>query len=128
MRDGARYTKKGRGSIQTSVAATLQITDEMVLVDRWLPEGIPSADKTQPVYMDIRSVRNPATKGRNVRYRVAASTGWQAIYHCMWDKTIVNRNELETVILDAGRLCGLGDGRSIGFGRFEIARFEVTAL
>lgn len=128
LRDGAKYTKRGRGSIQSLLAATLQITDEMLLVDRWVPEEGPVTDRTLPVYMDVRSVRNPATKGRNVRYRVAASSGWHIAFHALWDKTVVNRNELEAVIVDAGRLTGLGDGRSIGFGRFDLTSIEVTAL
>ena len=77
LRDGAKYTKKGRGSIQTLVVATLQVTDNLILFDRYLPDGLNSLkdDPTQPVYLDIRGVRNPSTKGRNVRYRVAASPG-----------------------------------------------------
>ncbi len=31
---------------------------------------------------------------------------------------MVARDELRAVLLDAGRLVGLGDGRGIGFGRF----------
>jgi hypothetical protein len=37
-RDGSRYTKKGKGSIQKNVAATLQIVERKILIDRWLPE------------------------------------------------------------------------------------------
>lgn len=126
IRDGAKYTKKGRGSLQGDMAATLQVLDEVVLVDRFLPEGTPSTDKTEPVYLDIRSVRNPATRGRNVRYRLAASPGWQATFRILWDKTIIARGQMEPVIIDAGRLSGLGDGRSIGFGRFELVSFKVA--
>lgn len=128
LRDGARYTKRGHGTIQSFMAATLQITDEMLLVDRWMPEGDPVADRTLPVYLDVRSVRNPSTKARNVRYRVAASSGWKITFHALWDKTIVSRNELEAVIIDAGRLSGIGDGRSIGFGRFSLDACTVTDL
>ena len=126
IRDGAKYTKSGRGSIQSVVAATLQVVDDRVLIDRFLPEGEPPRDPEQPVYLDVRSVRNPATKGRNVRYRVAASKGWQTTFSIIWDKTLVNRSQMEACLLDAGRLCGIGDGRSIGFGRFEITSFEVA--
>lgn len=125
IRDGARHTKKGKGSIQSLVAATLQVVDDRILVDRWLPDGVPEADDTMPVYMDIRSVRNPATKARNVRYRVAASTGWTLTFRILWDGTIVSRSEIQASVIDAGRLCGLGDGRSIGFGRFEVVSFEI---
>jgi len=128
IRDGAKYTKKGRGSIQSMVSATLQVTDNRVLVDRYVPENIAElTNETElPVYMDIRSVKNPSTKGRNVRYRVAASPGWKAQFNLMWDKTIVSRHEMNAAVIDAGRFSGLGDGRTIGFGRFTVEEFEIT--
>lgn len=126
IRDGAKYTKKGRGSIQATVAATLQVEDDIVYTDRVLPDGEPPCDPTQPVYLDVRGVRNPSTKARNVRYRVAASSGWTATFHLLWNKTIVSRGEMESAANDAGLLCGLGDGRSIGMGRFDVVRFDVA--
>lgn len=138
LREAARYTKKGKGSIQTAVAATLQVTDERVLVDRFFPgwpkDGQvfdvraatpPEQDPDAPVYLDIRGVRNPSTKARNVRYRVAVSSGWQCVFHLEFDKTIVSRAEMEAVVIDAGKLVGLGNGRSIGMGRFSMSSFEV---
>ena len=103
LRDGARHVKKGRGSIQSLVTATLQIVDDRILVDRFLPEPL-TRDTEQSVYLDVRSVKNPATKGRNVRYRVAAGTGWALAATIEWDKTIVSRGEMEAVCIDAGRL------------------------
>ncbi len=126
IRDGARYTKKGKGSLQSAVSATLQIDDSRILVDRTVPDEPIPTDPEQPVYMDVRSVRNPSTKGRNVRYRIAASQGWSATFHLLWDKTIVSRNEMQAILSDAGQLVGVGDGRSIGFGRFAVEAFEVT--
>jgi len=126
LRDGAKHTKKGRGSIQALVAATLQVLDDRVLVDRHMPEeGDPPTDPDAPVYIDVRSVKNPNTKGRNVRYRVAASPGWLATFTVTWDATIVSRAQMNAVAIDAGMLCGLGDGRNIGFGRFTVESFEV---
>src|SRR5262245_37764429 len=72
VRDGAKYTKKGKGSFQAIVAATLQVEESVILIDRFL-KGEPSRDPTEPVYLDVCSVRNPSTKGRNVRYRLACS-------------------------------------------------------
>lgn len=132
LRDAARYTKKGRGSIQKLVAATLQVADGRILIDDrfipgfngGLPDEMPTND-TLPVYLDIRGVRNPSTKGRNVRYRVACSPGWTCTFRLLWDKTVVSREQMNAVSIDAGRLVGLADGRSIGFGRFEIVSFNV---
>ncbi len=127
IRDGARNVKKGRGSIQPAVASTLQVVNDVVLIDRFMPDGDePPRDPTQPVYLDVRSVRNPTTKARNVRYRVAASKGWGCEFTVQWDKIIVSRDEMREAIRFAGDLCGLGDGRSVGFGRFDVVSFEVA--
>jgi hypothetical protein len=129
-RDASRYTKKGRGSIQIAVCATLQIDEARILFTRdgapllVPPEPIPT-DSDCSVYIDIRSVKNPSTKGRNVRYRVAASPGWETSFTLLFDKTIVSRAEMEAVMYDAGALVGLADGRSVGFGRFTVEMFCV---
>lgn len=126
LRDGAKYTKKGRGSLQPLITATLQIADNQVLVDRFLPdEGKLTYDPPQAVYLDVRSAKNPATRARNVRYRVAAAPGWIVACTVEWDKTIVSRDEMKAVVIDAGRLVGIGDGRAIGFGRFTMEDFTV---
>lgn len=136
LREGAKYTKRGRASLQKPVAATLQVLEDRILLDRFFP-GFPNGhkfdifsveepprDQEEPVYLDVRGVVNPSTRGRNVRYRVAASPGWQAEFTIMFDKTIVSRNEMEAILIDAGRLVGIGNGRTIGIGRFEVEQFE----
>lgn len=128
LRDAAKYTKRGKGSVQVALSATLQVEDDRILVDRFVPDEPIPTSLDEPVYMDIRSVRNPSTKARNVRYRVAASPGWQAQFNILWDKTIISKGEMEAILRDAGQLVGLGDGRSIGFGRFAALSFEVGAL
>lgn len=127
LRDAAKHTRKGKGSIQAMVAATLQIEDEQVLLDRFLPKDCPTTDPTQPVYIHVSGVRNPATKARNVRYRLAASAGWNAQCTILWDKTIVSREQMRAVLNDAGTLVGLADGRAVGYGRFEVTKFEELA-
>lgn len=137
VREGAKYTKKGRGSIQPAVAATLQVTDNRVMVDRYLP-GFPNGhecnpltveppaqDPDAPVYLDVRGVNNPKTKSKNVRYRIVASPGWQTTFTLEWDKTIVAQNQMHAVLIDAGKLVGIGNGRAIGMGRFEVTAFDV---
>ena len=125
IRDGAKYTKKGRGSIQSAMSATLQIEEMIIETNRRLPDPI-TQDSSQDVYLDIRSVRNPTTKGRNVRYRVASSPGWKMTFTAVFDKTIISRHEMEAVLRDTGALVGIGSGRAIGFGRFEVEGFEVS--
>lgn len=138
LREGAKYTKKGRSSIQSNVAATLQIADNRILVDRWMP-GFPNGhecstatleppaqDPDEPVYLDVRGVVNPSTKARNVRYRIVAAPGWLCSFTIQFDKTIVSRAEMQSVLIDAGKLVGIGNARKIGMGRFEVEAFEVT--
>lgn len=126
LRDAAKHTKKGKGSIQALVAATLQVEEEDILLDRWMPkDGDPTTDKSQPVYIDVAGVRNPSTKARNVRYRLAASAGWRCSFTLLWDKTIVSRDQMRAVLNDAGTLVGLADGRSVGYGRFDVESFEI---
>ncbi len=138
LRDGARHTPKKRGSLMSDVAATLQVTDDIVLLDRYYPNfpnghnfdiatvEPPPNDIQLPVYLDICGVKNPVTKSRNVRYRLATSTGWKLTFHICWDKTIVSRQQMEAVCIDAGRFSGLADGRSVGYGRFTVESFDVS--
>jgi hypothetical protein len=127
LRDGAKYTSRKRGTLQGPLSSTLQVLDEIVLIDRVVPAEPLPTDPKQPVYLDISGVKNPATRGRNVRYRVAASIGWKCGFSIMWDQTIISRGEMESVLNDAGKLCGLGDGRSIGYGRFNVLSFEAES-
>lgn len=126
LRDGAKHVKRGRGSIQAAMASTLIVLDEVILLDRFLPdEDKLTEDKTELVYLDVRSVKNPSTKGRNVRYRVAASSGWRATFKIEWENTIVSKDQMEQALINAGAFSGLGDGRTIGHGRFLIEKFEL---
>lgn len=127
IRDGAKYTTRKRSTLQPLVSATLQVLDDRILIDRFLPEleTSLSTNPNSPVYLDVRGVKNPATKGRNVRYRVAASPGWLTSFTILWDKTLVSRGEMEAVIIDTGRFVGVGNGRSIGFGRFAVESCTV---
>jgi hypothetical protein len=126
LRDGARHTRRGRGSVQADLIATLEIVSERAEMEgRALPDPI-TTDPAQSIYLDVRSVVNPTTKRRNVRYRVAASAGWRATFTITWDKTVISRSEMEAVALDAGRLIGIGNGRKIGMGRFTVTSFDLA--
>lgn len=139
MREGARYTTtKGKATAQKPVAATLQVLDNTILVDRYFPgwpvagqvfdlttAAPPPEDHDLPVYLDVRGVRNPSTGARNVRYRIACCAGWVCTFTLQWDKTVVDRNIMQAVLIDTGRLVGIGNGRSIGMGRFEIDHWEI---
>lgn len=134
---GSKFTKKGRGSIQKDMAATLQVLDERILIDRYFPGypngkvfdieeiEIPPEDPNQPIYLDVRGVRNPSTRARNVRYRIVASPGWKCSFSIIWDVTIVSTAQMEASVIDAGVLVGIGNARAIGMGRFEVIVFDI---
>jgi hypothetical protein len=124
IRDGGRYTKKGRGTLQNAVVAALMIAETVIPIDRYLPEGEVPTDPSCPVYIDARGVRMKSGSW-NVRYRIAVSPGWRASFCLTWDRTVLSRRELHAACIDAGRYVGIGDGRKIGFGRFDVAAFEV---
>jgi hypothetical protein len=127
FRDAAKYTKRGRSSLLSPMTSTLQVPERRILVNRYLPQEPIKAteDSDHEVYIFMSVVKNVATRGHNIRYRVAAASGWQCSFTLRWDKTIISRQEMEAVAIDAGKLVGLADGRSIGYGRFEVMQFHV---
>src|SRR6476660_4841411 len=44
IRDGGRYTKRGRGTLQTAIVATVHVEEERIFLNRFLPEGTVPAD------------------------------------------------------------------------------------
>jgi hypothetical protein len=61
-----------------------------------------------------------------VTYRVAASSPWRVTFTIEWDRTVVSREQMHAIIIDAGNLEGLGNGRKIGMGRFTVVSFDVV--
>lgn len=128
IREGAKHVKVGKGTYKDKVAASLQVIDDRIYINRHLPdEKELSSSPKMDVYLDICSVKNPATKGRNMRYRVACSPGWEATFQIKWKENLVSEVVMKQVIEEAGELAGWGDGRSIGNGRFEVLdiKFEL---
>lgn len=124
IRDGGRHTTKGKSNFVKKVAATLQVEDAIIYLNRVKPESPAHNAYTSEVYVDVRGCVNKNTKSRNVRYRLAASSGWECETVITWDKTIVPREIMRAIVADAGRLEGIGDGRSIGCGRFEVIEWK----
>jgi hypothetical protein len=140
IRDGGRYIKRGRGNLVSLIAATLQVIDEIILVSNRFWPGYengnamtpfdpqkaepPPTDPALPLYLDIRGVRNPSTRNRNIRYRIALSPGWEMQFTIRFDKSIVSREQMHSVLIQAGDLTGIGSGRAVGKGRFEVMAFR----
>jgi hypothetical protein len=127
LREAGRFIRVGKGTLLRTISATVQVPCERILIDRYLPKKLPPPnDPNAPVYLDVRMVRNPATGGRNIRYRVAARAGWRAEFPLSWDGSLLSIEQMHAVLIDAGNLVGLGDGRTIGFGRFRVTSFVVS--
>lgn len=133
IRDAAPYIKRGK-TFQNAVSATLQIMEDVILLhDRYVPikpvqlEQGQTHEETPPTYILVAGVKNPSTQNRNIRYRIAASPGWQCSFTLLWDKTVISREQMKALCLTSGQLIGVGDGRAIGYGRFIVEKFEVEA-
>jgi len=124
--EGGAYVKEGRGSIKKKLMGCLLINTPKFYLDRELPKEMEelevddiSKDSSQPIYLDIRAVKNPMTKGKNVRYRLALCPGWSTTVLAEWDDTIISRDALRQSIEAAGKFVGIGDARVLGYGRFQ---------
>jgi hypothetical protein len=127
IRGGGKYIKVGKGNLSKNMASTLEISgSKLYLIDRVVPEPKDLLQlETEKVYLDIRGVVNPMTKGRNLRYRVACSPGWQCEFIVSWDDYVISKENMKMCLENAGTYVGVGDGRSIGFGRFKINDFKM---
>ena len=128
---GGSYVKVGRGTIAKKLAGCMRVLTDKAYLNRELPDELDkletekmSLDSGQPVYLDVRGVKNPATKGRNVRYRLALKQGWECSIEVEFDDTIISKDDMRRCIEAAGKFSGVGDARLIGHGRFEIT--ELT--
>ncbi|MGD8305101.1 MAG: hypothetical protein PVF17_00470 [Ignavibacteria bacterium] len=127
LKNAAVHTKVGRGSIQKTWISAVNVLTEKAFLNReifadW--ENATEADiptsSSLPVYIDIRMVANPNTKGKNVRYRVACSPGWETEFELLIDDSLISQQHVKKVIEDAGKLQGIAELRTLGYGRFIV--------
>jgi len=76
--------------------------------------------------IDRRSVVIPSTKGRITRYRPKWKSGWKLKFEVRVMDDRVKPEVLQKIIDEAGRIKGIGDGRSIGMGRFMLISFQLV--
>ncbi|MGD7052938.1 hypothetical protein [Sutcliffiella horikoshii] len=123
LRAGSKYISRGRGSLEPTVSATLQVLSDKLLLNRFVPyENIITTNEDNLVYIDIRPVTRRGVK--NIRYRLAIAEGWEASFRIAWENTLISLEQMKAVCLDAGTFAGLGDARKIGYGRFEVLEFK----
>ena|SRR5271156_2202028 len=129
---GGKYIKVGRGTISKNLAGVLEICEPRFYINRELPKPLDElsiedigTDSSKDIYVDIRMVANPNTKGRNVRYRLALSPGWETKIVISWDGSVFSKDQIFNAVEAAGKWEGCGDGRAIGYSRFKVEDFEV---
>ena len=127
IRDGGKEIKVGKGNLSKKIASTLEVLEDKIFLNNLkVPEqeNLLKLD-SETVYLDVRSVVNPATKGRNLRYRIATRPGWECAFTIMWDDYIASKEQVKICVENGGAFQGIGDGRRIGFGRYQVLSFEV---
>lgn len=128
LREGSKNVKVGRGTLKNKVISCLNVLDSIIYIkNRSLPaESDLTRNPMEPVYLLVEGVVNPSTKGRNVRYRIAASKGWEATFTILWDDRMISQEQMKQVVEWSGLFSGFGDGRSVGNGRFEVMEFKAA--
>jgi hypothetical protein len=127
LKNGSVNTKVGRGTIQKTFISAVTLIGEKIYFNRemfpgWMdmdPENTP-LDSSLPVYVDVRMVSNPNTKGKNVRYRLTLSEGWECDFHFEFDDSLISSSQVKKIVEDTGKLQGIGDARTLGYGRFHV--------
>ena len=117
--EGAKQYKIGRGSATKYVKSGVFITDNelQLKVDG---NTIKSLDEVE---VDQRTVKNPSTKGRNMRYR-AIFKMWSTEFTIMVSSDdYISEDLLKNIIDYSGMYVGVCDFRP-RFGRFKVTKFE----
>lgn len=123
---GGKQIKIGKATLNKKIGGTLEVVESHLHFGLYVPEDDQLLRKEdEDVYLDVRSVVNPMTKGRNVRYRVAAKAGWKTQATISWDDTVLSAEDVKSCAENGGLFEGVGDGRRIGFGRFKVTHFKV---
>jgi hypothetical protein len=124
VKNAAKQFKIGRATAMKYVDSGLFCSDEYL---SFLVNGKPimSLDDTR-ITIDKRTVKNPTTKGRNVRYR-AKFDEWESTFRIIVSADdYLSEKLLQEIITYGGSYVGVGDYRP-KFGRFQLLSLkEVT--
>lgn len=116
MIGAASRHKIGRRAATTDVAASIYLNPfEITLTGSW--------------HVDARAIVIPATKGRLLRYRPMFDE-WSAEFNLQLDTDLVSERLIKDILIDSGRLVGIGDfrpARKGPYGRFSIVSWEKVS-
>lgn len=116
MRDGSKMENMKLG--KKGLAPYLEA---LVFVE---PREIPLHKDTYD-FVDARIGRRPPRTGGAVLIRrPGINTGWQLEIQVTIASDIVPEDSIREALQAAGLYCGLGDGRKMGFGKFQIIKWE----
>jgi len=107
--------------------ATKYVQGGLFCIDEFLPffvDGKPIKTLDDPrIKIDVRTVKNPSTKGRNVRYR-AKFDEWESKFRFMVTTDDYLRTDLlKEIVSYAGNFVGVDDYRP-RFGRFDVVSLK----
>lgn len=107
--------------------ATKFVQSGLFCMDEFLPfivNGKPISELDDPrIQIDKRTVKNPSTKGRNVRYR-AKFDSWESCFRVIVNSDDYLKKDMLTEIINyGGSFIGVGDYRP-RFGRFELVSIK----
>lgn len=111
--NAGKYHKIGRKQLDRHVAACFTIEEQL------LYHG------TNDFEVDSRWVRNPFTKGVQIKHRPRFDQ-WKLTFHLLLDDEIIDVDTAYSIVQDAGRRVGIGDFRPQcrgPFGKFVIVEW-----
>jgi hypothetical protein len=114
--------KRGKTYKDLISAALIVTPDQIPHVGYIIPDTL-DADADKPLYIDARPV--VIQRARQVRLRPTFKAGWELEFEIMVIDDELPSNVVQDVLTLAGKAVGIGDFRP-RFGRFNVARFEVT--
>lgn len=126
--EGGKNIKVGRATLAKKVGSTLECSPDILVLEgsKVPPDNQITRNTMDDIYIDVRAVSNPMTKGKNIRFRIAHKPGWKIEGLLSWDDAQVSVEQMKQSFIYAGKCEGIGDGRKIGFGRFSLESFEIV--
>lgn len=120
--EGGRLSREGK-TVERAVGC-VSATD-MFRVEYDGPRD-PKVLATLPAFRDMRMVDIQGSKVLRTR---PVFNEWSVNGARLWfDATLASAERIEEFVSTAGQACGVGDARSLRYGRFDVTNFRVASL